>query len=119
MCRPATRSPVDPLTLTREQRRDRDAVRAGAMTCRIVWGWEPLVLAYYDAPPADLEVACAAIERLGSDLNLGIQDPAAVVRFARKLGAPNPELLLRLANALTDIDPRDRPPAAAALCKIP
>ena len=113
----ATRT-VDPLTLTREQRRDRDAVLAGTMTDRIVWGWQPIVLALYDATVDGLGAACIEIEALGSRLNLAIQDPAAVVRFARKLGAPRPELLRRLADAIGDIDISDRPRAAAILRKL-
>lgn len=106
--RAAVRPIVDPLTLTRQQRRDRDAVIAGFHGGQIKFGWEPGVLALYDVPVAALEAACVAVEALGESLDLKQQDPAAVIRFARKLGAPRPELVLRLIDAVGDIDISNR-----------
>lgn len=108
MSRAAVRPLVDPLTLTRQQRRDRDAVIAGFHGGQIKFGWEPGVLALYDVPVAALEAACVAVEALGENLDLKQQDPAAVIRFARKLGAPRPELVLRLIDAVGDIDISNR-----------
>ena len=108
MSRAAVRPLVDPLTLTREQRRDRDAVVAVSQGGQIKWGWEAGELALYDVKPDALEAACVAIEALGENLDLKQQDPAAVIRFARKLGAPRPELVLRLIDAVSDIDISNR-----------
>lgn len=118
MCRPATVSPVDPLSLTREQRRDRDAVRGGLSGARICWGWESAVLAWYDVPAAKLEAVCADLEAIGSKLELQQQDPAAIKRFARKLGATSPDLLLRLLNAISDIAAQDRPAASLMVLRL-